>query len=436
MKISHLLFSSVLFLTSCSQGIPDKRMLFTNGLFKSSGKTKPVLTSPLEAITTPFDAALSCMGKKVSDQITFSVGTISDTTGKADSGSGTFITQGTGDIVQSALYEAGVTVLNRRDPNIPIAEGNWGISDIKTQTASNFYVTGSINSLDFIPGGGTQIEIAGIGPRWKESRILIGIDLAMTSAHDGRIVANSSIQKQLFAKEVGFSIGRFFNNTLIYAQAGGIEREALHHTLRQVLHYAVFDLIAQVVTWQNASNCFDLIEDSGLTLHDDTIPHFGDGKDLELAISRNNQSEIQKNSAEEEVAVIRENPIEAVRLGNTATSFAAKAIAAADSVLTAKDAAEAADSADQSLQFMTQAVQNLRAAAAKDLSGAEGDAVATLVEKAIASAQAAQKMALDIGVKEREEIASRNLNNQQINNAAVPLPPFLFDDYAPEVQGQ
>ena len=32
--------------------------------------------------------------------------------------SGKFVTQGAGDIVQSALFQAGTTVVNRRDPRI------------------------------------------------------------------------------------------------------------------------------------------------------------------------------------------------------------------------------------------------------------------------------------------------------------------------------
>ena len=91
---------------------------------------------------------------------------------------------------------------------------------------------------------------------------------------------------------------------------------------------------------------------------------------------------------------------EAQALGNAATSYAAKAIAAADSVLTAKTAAEANVVATEALRFMTLAIQALRDAAAKGLSGPEGDAVATLVEKAITSAQGAQKFAADMAAKE------------------------------------
>ena len=76
----------------------------------------------MEDITTPFDEALSCLRNKIPSDVFFSVGQIGDTTGKeqyADGGTGKLVTQGAGDMVQSALFRAGVSVVNRRDPNIP-----------------------------------------------------------------------------------------------------------------------------------------------------------------------------------------------------------------------------------------------------------------------------------------------------------------------------
>ena len=96
--------------------------------------------------------------------ITFSVGAILDQTGKeqlSDGGNGKFVTQGAGDIVQSALFRAGTTVLNRRDPRIMETEVKWGIRDGRRIVPTNFYITGSINSLDFLPGGGFDVKVAG-----------------------------------------------------------------------------------------------------------------------------------------------------------------------------------------------------------------------------------------------------------------------------------
>src|SRR3990167_843338 len=85
---------------------------------------------PIQDIKTPFDQALSCLSDKIPSNAVFAVGAIADNTGKeqyADSGTGKMVTQGAGDMVQSALFQAGVRVVNRRDPNIRIAESNWGL---------------------------------------------------------------------------------------------------------------------------------------------------------------------------------------------------------------------------------------------------------------------------------------------------------------------
>ena len=417
--------ASCMALAACDAGIPGSNT-------PSQDSADLVVGPPVEAISTPFDDALSCLGGKVSDDLTFSVGNVTDATGKeqySDGGSGKFITQGSGDMLQSALFGAGVTVLNRRDPSVPLAEVNWGIRDISTQLSSDFYITGSINSLDFIPGGGTQIGVAGVGPRWRQSRILVGIDLAMTSAHDGRIVANSAIQKQLYAKEIGFSVGRFLNDTLVIAETGGSEREALHHTLRQVLNYATFDLLAQVAKREDAATCFELVAASGRVLQEDGPPRFGDGRVFERALSAAREAKAADVVEQAPVITSADILLEARQLGNAATSHAARAIAAADSVLTAETAEVAGAAADDALQAMTLAIQTLRAAAAKGLAGPEGDAAATLVEKAIVSAQAAQQMATEKAIAEDVPAQADVLIDPTATGDAVPQdPPISPED--------
>ncbi|SOB89423.1 curli biogenesis system outer membrane secretion channel CsgG [Rhodobacter sp. JA431] len=387
-------------LAACDMGVPSS----TDPVRENA---ELVEGPPVESIDTPFDGALACVGQQIGGGLAFSVGNVTDTTGKeqySDGGSGKFITQGAGDMIQSSLFEAGLTVVNRRDPNIALAEGNWGIRNIRTQTPSDFYVTGSINSLDFIPGGGTSVQVAGVGPRIRQSRILVGVDLALTSAHDGKIVANSSIQKQLYTKEMGFWIGRFFGETLTTIEAGGLEREALHHTLRQVLAYAVFDLLAQVAPAKNEASCVGKISAPGKVLLDPAAPpRFGDGRALNAARAAATAAAAPTpaaaatgGQASRPATPAKPVPPQARALGNTATSHAAKAIAAADSVLKAKTPEEASKAADEALRYMTLAIKTLREAAAKGLTGPEGDAVATLVEKAITAAQAAQKYATDM----------------------------------------
>lgn len=228
------------------------------GMAPPSRDVSMVAGPPIRDIVTAFDGALSCLRGKIDPNLTFAVGAIIDHTGKeqlTEGGAGKFITQGAGDIVQSALFRAGATVVNRRDPRVMTIEVEWNIRDPRRIVPAKFYITGSINSLDFIPGGGVDIAVAGVGPRYRQNRLLVGLDLAMTDADTGRIVANVPLQKQIFSSEAGLGIGRFFGETLVSLDIGGKEREALHFALRQMLNLATFDLLAQLMRPQSYAPC-------------------------------------------------------------------------------------------------------------------------------------------------------------------------------------
>lgn len=221
------------------------------GLAPSNKKpVKLVQGPPITDIFTPFDMALSCLKGQLRNDVSFSVGAILDQTGKdvvTNGGSGKMVTQGAGDMVQSALFQAGVNLMNRRDPRIIESEAKWGIRDPRQIQASDYYVTGSINSLDFIPGGGFDMQIAGVGPNYSQTRIMVGLDLSLTDTRTSKVVANVSLQKQIAAQDYGVSAGRFTGRTLLNVQIGKGEREATNFALRQMLNLATFELLSQVV---------------------------------------------------------------------------------------------------------------------------------------------------------------------------------------------
>lgn len=221
------------------------------GLASSNSKPVELIQGPpITDIFTPFDMALSCLKGQLRNDISFSVGAILDQTGKdvvTNGGSGKMVTQGAGDMVQSALFQSGVSVMNRRDPRIIESEAKWGIRDPRQIQASDYYVTGSINSLDFIPGGGLDMQIAGVGPNYSQTRIMVGLDLSLTDTRSSKVVANVSLQKQIAAQDYGISAGRFTGRTLLNIQIGKGEREATNFALRQMLNLATFELLSQVV---------------------------------------------------------------------------------------------------------------------------------------------------------------------------------------------
>ena len=213
---------------------------------------------PITDIFTPFDVALSCLKGQLRNDVSFSVGAILDQTGKdvvTNGGSGKMVTQGAGDMVQSALFQAGVSLLNRRDPRIIESEAKWGIRDPRQIKASDYYVTGSINSLDFIPGGGFDMQIGGVGPNYIQTRIMVGLDLSLTDTRSSKVVANVSLQKQIAAQDYGINAGRFAGHTLLNIQVGKGEREATNFALRQMLNLATFELLSQVIPPVTFESC-------------------------------------------------------------------------------------------------------------------------------------------------------------------------------------
>ena len=231
----------------------------------ASSNKKPVTLvqgPPITDIFTPFDMALSCLKGQLRHDVNFSVGAILDQTGKdlvTDGGTGKMVTQGAGDMVQSALFQAGVSLLNRRDPRIIESEAKWGIRDSRNIQASDYYVTGSINSLDFIPGGGLDMQIAGVGPSYSQTRIMVGLDLSLTDTRTSRVVANVSLQKQIVAQDYGINAGRFAGHTLLNIQIGKGEREATNFALRQMLNLATFELLSQVIPPNAFEGCRTVI---------------------------------------------------------------------------------------------------------------------------------------------------------------------------------
>lgn len=233
------------------------------GLAVSNKEPVSLVKGPaITDIFTPFDMALSCLKGQIRNDVNFSVGAILDQTGKdvvTDGGTGKLVTQGAGDMVQSALFRAGVSLLNRRDPRIIESEAKWGIRDPRMIQASNYYVTGSINSLDFIPGGGFDMQIGGVGPNYSQTRIIVGLDLSLTDARTSKVVGNVSLQKQIVAQDYGISAGRFAGRTLLNIQIGKGEREATNFALRQMLNLATFELLSQVVPPATFEGCRNTI---------------------------------------------------------------------------------------------------------------------------------------------------------------------------------
>lgn len=370
---------------------------------------------PVEDIVTPYDEALACMRGRVDPAVTFGVGNMVDGTSKetyANGGTGKFVTQGSGDMAQSALFRAGVTVVNRRDPAVPITETNWGIRAIEGFVPATFYVSGSVNSLDFIPGGGASVLVNGIGPKYRQNRILVGIDLALTDSETGIVVANATLQKQIFAREIGFSADNFFGTTLLNLSVGGAEREALNFALRQMVNLATLELLGAVAGDEALAECRERLGalDTDVTRIDASYRNPKRRETVRAAIRRARQGPRKADeaapaspprataaAAQDKAAAGQPVPREALVLGRQATALAGRAIAAMEASMQSEDPAEAKRLADEAVELVGKAIAALRSGASKGLTGKEGDAAALVVEQAYKAAQAAHERARTLG---------------------------------------
>ena len=446
--------AAVLSVAGCGAIIETARMSTQHTFLNQKMAEGP----PIEDVVTSFDEALTCLRGKIRPEVIFAVGQVVDTTGKenfADGGTGKFVSQGAGEMVQSALFRAGVSVVNRRDPNIAILESNWGIRDIKRQVPVNFYISGSINSLDFLPGGGAAATVAGVGPRYRQNRILIGLDLTMTDAFTGRVVASVPLQKQIFARELGVSLGRFFGDTLVSLDAGGMEREALHFALRQMLSLATFELLGQIMNPDIYGPCREKVGGFAGAI---TKTGTADRDVMAAAVWASREAKAEallvdvKNAgppappaapggAPQQAAaapgqVTKQDVTQQLTRG--AVSAAIRSLNLAHESEKAPSREQAVKLAAESIRLSNLALDALKKAAEAGLNGDEGDAAAVVVQQAF---EAARKAATAATSREKDPSGTGAPTNgtgpedEAAKPAAAPLQPVPADGTAPAAPG-
>lgn len=383
-----------------------------SGIVSNSSRELNLVSGPaIRDVTTSFDNALECLRGRIRPEVIFGVGQIADSTGKesySEGGTGKFVTQGAGEIVQSALFRAGVSIVNRRDAGIVATEANWGIRELSSQVPVHFYVSGSINSLDFIPGGGASFTVMGMGVRARQHRILVALDLAMTDAFTGKVVASVPLQKQIVANEINAGGDQFFGETLVALEIGGMQREALHFALRQMLSLATLELLGQLMDASVFEPCRQMI---GLAMDGTTLGTGTADPGAVSAVQRRlmaanapplavpvvdarSAAAAQAQSGLQPVPVAAQTRTEAAPNGmsrqeamrevlNVIQSNAVLAIREADAALAAETREEAIRRATTAVTQANRSMAILRQAAGLGLEGDEGDAAAIVVEQAM-----------------------------------------------------
>lgn len=130
-------------------------------------------------------------------------------------------------------------------PNIPLRKG--------TVFPVRYGVTGSISGLDFIPGGGISAGAFGASAGYNQNRAQLRIDLRLVempvgNSVGGRVVATTTVTKQVVNDGVQVSLSRYFGSAtpvLANFDAGAQRREALQDSTGDMLDLAVADLLEQ-----------------------------------------------------------------------------------------------------------------------------------------------------------------------------------------------
>ena len=204
--------------------------------------------APQVDITTVYDQALSCVADELVDRAKFqlAVGEIADSTGKFSSeGNGYYLTQAAGDILQTSLVRAQPThVVNRR--NTKVMELEMKLGRTLKWVGSDAHATGSINTLDFVPGGGFEVSVAGWGGKARQYRMVVGMDLFLTETISSKVIASSSINKQIVALDYGMGVGKFFGTTLVTMNIGEQQREAVGFATREMIKLGTIELLSDL----------------------------------------------------------------------------------------------------------------------------------------------------------------------------------------------
>jgi hypothetical protein len=282
------------------------------------------------------------------------------------------------------------------------------------------------------------------------------LDLTLTDAYTGRVVANIPLQKQIYTSETGASANTFFGDTLVQMDAGGMEREAMHFALRQMLNLGTFELLGQLMNQGVYAGCRQMVDaeagsitaqgtadtaalKQAIKAMNDALPP-PEPKDLEVPVSK---GDIAPANPVQPTAAVSSGPSpqleaphgqpaglppEALAKGRKATQAATQAIRAARESLDAPDRKIAVEKAAAALQLSNFALMLLREAAEQGFNGDEGEIAAVVIQQALKAAQEAGTAAAlrqsDVKTKAQADAVKTDTSTPAANPApAAPLAP-------------
>lgn len=255
-----MMLATTIFCTGCVHTAP-----ITYG--NSSG-VEPLITFPVTRNLTPYSSCLQTLSEMQGYKAlpTISVGEVSDKTGTFEKdGLSRELTQGTTEMVISALYKTGKVKLQERwDIRVPLAEmklasqkmlAGRNASDYKVR-ASDFVIVGALTELNYnIVSGGLGLSVSGIGANTRAVIINVALDLRVVNPLNLDVAYVTSLQKQIYGVEVSANVFRFFGTELVEFEAGAKRNEPLQLGVRSVVEMAVYQIMTDFLKLPQVEEC-------------------------------------------------------------------------------------------------------------------------------------------------------------------------------------
>ena len=227
-------------------------------------------TEAVQMVSTPYLGAMECTAGLVRDlDLRIGITTIADRTGRinfAEGGAGSFSTQGAQDMFYSSFARMGVRLYDLSGEyrqSVDWAAGK-GVSGYLDQP--HLVVSGSITSLDFLPGTASGFGILGIGVSKRAYAAVGRMDVRMTTGlghpneNAGMVVATAPVTKTFYAVETSGGIGRFLGLGGSVGRTYGFfditkgERDPMQLLTGWMTDYAATSMLLSTVERQAAIN--------------------------------------------------------------------------------------------------------------------------------------------------------------------------------------
>ena len=231
------------------------------------GEVRAEAESEITPVASSYDMALACLGSIMTVQPAITVGRLNDATGKTpigDGSNGSFIMTSATDIAMSAVMKTQKAhLINSTDFELEkIIAAKLG-QKFKWWKTPDGFISGSINRLDFLPGGAASVNGGPASVGYREFGVIAGLDMFLTDPKTGAVLRQVSVEKKMDGWEVNAGFLDFFGTTLAGADISVAKRAAIHMAVAGMVKHGVYSLLSE---WsdpaQKAELCDPIIKRS------------------------------------------------------------------------------------------------------------------------------------------------------------------------------